>query len=210
MGIFDFFKSFPQKDFTDREIFMKPNETIPFVYYIKEGTVRMFTFSTNGEEINLNLFRKESFIPMMFLLGDAKNKYYFQAIGTVKTYKAPVEKVLEFIKGNNDVLLDLSSRFSFAISGLLERIENLVSDDAKIKIIKLLVYLATKFGEVKKDVVVITLPLRHEDIANWLGLTRETVSRQMESLQKSKLVKTVHKQIHIFDVEKLKSLSKSS
>ncbi len=55
----------------------------------------------------------------------------------------------------------------------------------------------------------ISLPMTRQDIADYLGLTVETVSREITKLKSSNIIKIISsKQIYISDVDKLTELCK--
>ena len=201
-----FFENYSEVIFKEGEFVITPEDTISHIYFIKKGSIRMYSVSEKGDEITHTIFREGSFIPIMMILGNIPNKYYFVASEKAVTRKAPQSEVLAFLQENPDCLLDLAKRFAAAIGGLMTRIENGTMDSAH-KITQLILYLATKFGEKDGSSVSITLPLTHEDIANWVGITRETVSRQMEKLKKQGVITTHNKKLYIPDIDTLKHFS---
>jgi CRP/FNR family transcriptional regulator len=198
-----FFSNFHNVNFEKGEIIIHPDEKIQNIFLLKKGQVKMYAVSDSGQEITLHIFRSPSLIPIMLLLSKIYGKYYFEALGKVDAIKAPADEVIEFIKNDNEVLFDLTNRFSDAISGLILRIETLAFEDAYGKIASLLLYFSEKFGEAKEDKAIISMSLLHEDIANWVGLRRETVSRQFEKMQKQGILESKNKEL-IINLRKLK------
>ncbi len=202
-----FFSGFYPVSFEKGEIIIRPNGKIQNIFLLKKGKVRMYAVSDDGQEVTLHIFRPQSFFPIMLSLSEAYDKYYFEALEKTETLKAPVEKVIEFLKSDQEVLFDLTTRFSNAMSGLTLRIETMAFEDAYSRIASLLFYLCEKFGEVREDKTIINMTLQHDDIANWVGLRRETVSRQFEKMQKEKIVENKNKQL-VINIQKLKDAIK--
>ncbi len=202
-----FFSGFYPVSFEKGEIIIHPDGKIQNIFLIKQGKVRMYTVSDDGIEVTLHIFSPQSFFPMMLSLSEVYNKYYFEALEKIEAIKAPVDKVIDFVKNDQEVLFDLTTRFSDAILGLTLRIETMAFEDAYNRIASLLYYLADKFGEVSEDKAVINIPLQHGDIANWVGLRRETVSRQFEKMQKAGILESKNKQL-IINMQKLKEMTK--
>jgi len=200
-----FFAHFPVITFTKGEIIIHPDQPLTDIFLLKTGKVRMYVISANGEEITLHIFRANSYFPVMLFLSNISNTYFFESLEQSTTIKAPAPSVLEFIKKEPDALLDLTMRFSDALCGLLVRIETLAGEDAFVRLIHLLLYLADRFGQKEGASVVISLAISHEDIANWIGLRRETVSRHIEKLQKLNLITIHKKELIIPDTQKLKT-----
>lgn len=201
----DFFNKYPLLTFHKDEVIIHPEEDIKNIYFIKKGNVRMHAVSEDGDEAILNIFRPTSFFPIMISLNNFPNKYYFVAMGEVEVLKAPVDETIKFIEKESDVALDLVYRFSAAIVGLLTRIQNVATEESYSKISNLLLYLADKFGQKNGKKIVINIPMSHSDIAKWVGVRRETVSRQIEKMQKEGLIKIDKKIITINNLEKLKN-----
>lgn len=199
-----FFSQFTPTNFEIGEIIIRPDKEISHIFLIKKGLVRMYVITEEGLEVTIHIFRPISFFPMMLSLNSKSNKYYFEAMDHVETIKAPAEQVVSFIKTDHEVLLDLTSRFANALTGLMTRIEQLVAQGSYSKIISLLLYFSQVRGENKDNKIFIDLKYSHDDIAAWVGVARETVSRQMEKLEKKGLISHKNHLIVIEDMEKLK------
>lgn len=198
-----FFSQFFKVKLNKGEIILRPDGKIKNIFLLKKGSVRMYVVSDDGQEVTLHVFRPGSYFPIMLSLSDLYDKHYFEAIEEVEAIKAPVEKVVEFIKSDSEVLFDLTTRFSYAISGLTLRIETMAFEDAYNRIANLLLYLSQKFGEETEDKTVINISLQHDDIANWVGIRRETVSRQFEKMHKEGILENNNKKL-VINISKLK------
>lgn len=187
------------------EMIIRAEDPIFGIFYLKKGLVRQFLISPDGVEITLHIFKPISFFPMMLALDRTSNRYSFQAITPVELWRQRPEKVIEFLKMEPDVLLDLSTRFASGLNGLALRIEQLLLDGAYKRLVSLLLYLAGRFGKPAEDSVIIDLPLTHNDIAAWIGTSRETASRQMEKLTRKRVISS---QRHMIIVNNLKKLEK--
>lgn len=187
-----FFSQFPGSSYKKGATILSPDETISSVYYLQEGSVKMYSISEDGEEITLHVFQSGSFFPIMLTINNVTNHYYFEADEDSKVYQAPSEKVITFLQSEPEVLFDLASRFAAGINGLLKRIEKYSNTDSGTKMVQLLLYLSKKFGKRNENGVDIELDVRHEDIAHWIGTSRETVSRNLEKMQKQGVIQ-LHK-----------------
>ena len=200
-----FFNRYKSLSLKKGKTLYQPNDPIHSIYLLKQGLIKQYAISENGEELTINIFRPNSFFPIMLVLADQPNKYFFQAETDIVTFKAPTKEVLEFLEVNPDILLDLTKRFAAAILGLSIRVEELSFHQAQNRVYSLLLYLAEKFGETKNGKTVIKLLLTHQDLASWTSLTRETVSRQLEQLSKAGLINYNRHSITILDKDKLQN-----
>ncbi len=77
---------------------------------------------------------------------------------------------------------------------------------AQEKISIFLLMLSKRYGALGFSEREFNLPMRRQDIANFLGLTIETVSRQLAELNKQGIVRIKHRNVEIKDPLQLKAL----
>lgn len=180
-----FFAQYKNIAYKKESTIIQPEDSILVINYLKKGLVKQYIETKDGGEIIINIFRPGSFFPVIIPIAQVENDCYFETIGQVEIFRAPTEDVLKFLKSDPEVLFDLTKRFAQGLNGLTKRIEELTSGGAPEKITSLLTYLASRYGEKIDHGTIITLPVTHQDIASWTGLTRETVSRHIEKLAKT-------------------------
>ena len=198
-----FFSQYKPLTIKKGKILYQPDDQILNIYLLKEGLVRQYSISEKGDEVTINVFRPYSFFPIMLILANQSNNYFFEAQTDITAFRAPAEKVIEFLKSEPEVLFDLTKRFSAAITGLSKRIEELSFDQASNRIASLLLYLAQRFGEQNDGEIIINLPLTHQDLASWTSLTRETASRQLKNLSSLGIISYNRQSITILDKNRL-------
>ena len=82
--------------------------------------------------------------------------------------------------------------------------QNLATNDIDARIAFLLKELSDKYGKNNEGNLVINLHLTREDMANYVGITRETISRKLKKFEEEGIIKIVGtKKIIIIDNEKL-------
>lgn len=163
---------------------MQPGERITRLHYLLTGTVRQYSVSPSGEEVTLHFYRPGSVFPLMLVLAQVDNRFYFETTTPVELKTAPVARVLRFVKENPELMWEFLGRFTRAINGLAFRLEQTLAHKTGERVGYLLLYLAQRFGtEVKGKWVVMGLKLTHRDIASFIGVSRETVSRELSRLK---------------------------
>src|SRR5437870_336303 len=105
-----FFSKHQTLKFKKGQLLIRAGDSSPGIFYLKEGIVRQYAVSVNGEELTLNIYKPVAFFPMAYVVNNTIPAYYFEAMTEVSVGRAPKEKVLEFILENKDVLFDLVSR----------------------------------------------------------------------------------------------------
>ncbi len=182
-----FFTKFKHQVYKKGEILVRADEDPSGIFYLKDGIVREYAISKNGDEIVVNIFKPYSFFPMSWAINNTKNRYFFEAVTPVEVWKASKEKAVEFIKQEPEVLYNLLSRVYSGTDGLLTRMSYLMSGNAYTRLIAELLIHAKRFGIKEKDASV-RLTLSERELATQSGMTRETISREIKILKNKNLV----------------------
>jgi len=99
---------------------------------------------------------------------------------------------------------------SARLRGLSDVLVNLVSDDADIRIAKLILRLGARYGRREEGVVRLDLPLTHQEIADMVGTTRQTVSSVLSRLKRQGVLSIEMHRIHIESEELLTGLAQET
>ncbi|OGG12751.1 hypothetical protein A3D77_06870 [Candidatus Gottesmanbacteria bacterium RIFCSPHIGHO2_02_FULL_39_11] len=199
----DFFEKFSFCRYKKGQILINAGEEPSGIFYLKNGTVRQYSLSKNGDEQTLTIYKPYSFFPLMHAINNIRNTYFFQATSDAELYKAPQRETIRFLKEEPEVMYDLISRLYQGIEGLLSRIEYLMFGSAYEKVIFTLLNLSYRFGEENMSNLDVNLHITHKDIGSFSGLRKETISREMAKLQRKKILENKNHLIIIKDMERL-------
>jgi CRP-like cAMP-binding protein len=198
-----FFSKYTKLVYKKGETILRAEEPPAGVMYVKRGYVRQFVVSETGETLILHVFKPGSFFPMMWVLNNEYNRFYYEAIVQTEIWRAPKDDVLTFLKDYPDVFVHFTKRLMTGVNGLLQRLEHLILDTAYIKTVLLILYYTRNFGVRHDGQLVLEAPLTHKEVASWIGTTRETASLQMESLKKKGLLAYEGRTLIIPNVDRL-------
>jgi CRP/FNR family transcriptional regulator, cyclic AMP receptor protein len=184
------------KEFSRNETILREEETNEFMYIILLGKVKVVQMTEEGKEIILAIHQTEKFFGELSLI-DGKT-----SSATVMAMEDSLVAIIS--KGNFYALLYsqrkvLENLLQLLCSRLREswkRIHILNFKDAPQRMKMLFTILSGENGEKTPDGMVINLKLKHQEIADMAGLTRETVSRVLGQWQREGLI-TVFKNRHI-------------
>lgn len=202
-----FFKQYPTSTYPSGTLLLAADEKPYFFYYIESGAVKMSFSSKAGQNLVLHIFFPKSFFSLLTLIDESVNKYNFISLTNTTIRKIPKTELISFIQADNEVSYDLNLRLLHGLSGLLKRITSVSLGDAKMQIAGLLVYFSSHFAESKPqsdDSTRISIKITHQEIADWLGLTRENVSIQMKNLEKEKFIEIDQRFVIILNLQRLK------
>ncbi len=201
-----FFSRYPEQKKKKGTILIQPEDPANTVFYLRQGVVKQYTISPEGEESTVNMFKQFAFFPMYVVVTDLPHKHFFESITDVTYNAAPAKEVLTFVKDKPDVLLDLLRRMYIGIDGLLHRFEYSMSANSRIKTVYTILNAAYRFGEKTPHGTHIPLRITHKELATMAGTTRETLSREIKKLENEGVITIEENQIIIPDIENLQAL----
>ena len=201
-GLIEFFNSGRQKKFSAGEIVLR-GENPTGVVYIQSGFVGVYSISDEGNRYVHIIYKPGEMFPLIWAFNDVLRRVFYEALSELVVAEVPKEDFLKFIKQNtgaaNDVLKQLANQFYV----FADRLDNLEYKSASEKVAYRLMFLASRFGKRQGKAIVIKAPLTHELISESINLARETVSREIEKLEKLGIVSHSGKHIVINDIGKL-------
>jgi len=199
-----FFKQSKPLLYKKGEMILRGEEIPTGIFFLNRGYVKTYSFSENGDEFTFIIYRRNDFFPIAWTFNDTRKPYFIETVTPCVIFKRNREEFLEFLNNNPDVLIYIIERLTKRLDGLFERMEHMAFGNAYKKVCSILFILSERFGKETKKTVIIDLPLTHKDIANLLGIARETVSVEIAKLKKKGIIKNAGKHIYITDIEKLK------
>ena len=191
-----FFSPYIAQKIAKSTVLIYPNENPRAVHKLDSGRVVQYDIALDGTRIVLNVFKPPAFFPMSWAINNTNDNYFYETHGECTIRRAPAAKVLEFIKNEPDVMLDLLSRLYSGISGSQRRNVYSAKGSALQRITYELLLSISRFGE-QQDDGSYALPFSEPDLAANSGLTRETVNREIAKMKKLDLVKIKNKKLYI-------------
>lgn len=203
----DFFSGFKKLFFKKGETILRPDEKARNVFYLKKGYAKLYSISKNAQELTFIIYKPGDFFPLIPAINNIPVSYYMEALTPLEAYQVPVEDLRKFIKNNSEVLYELTTRILTRLGGVFTRMEYAMFGNAQNKVAAIILICAERFGQEEKKGILIQVPLTHQDIANLLGVARETVSIEMKKLQKLGFIDYRGKHLLVKDIQKLKGNS---
>ncbi len=200
-----FFSQYKPLVYKSRSVISYGIDSESSVFYIKNGFLRVFRLSEQGEELTLTILKPKDFFPLTYGMTNTSltHSYYLEAITQLELWKVHVEQFLEYVKSEPEIYKELTRRALIRFDGVLTKMEYLIFSNAYTKIATTLLSCAKKFGEKQGDSIVIHVPLTHKDIATLVGITRETTSLEMKKLEKQGYISRNGRLLVINNMQKL-------
>lgn len=183
------FSSGRKLNYKKGEIIQRASETPRGVYFLKEGFVREFTVSDDGNEHLTIVYEPDSIFSINWVFLNITPNVFRLAHTDVVLYRLPADKFREALTSNPAFEQEFIHILMQQIHTLSSRVENLTFSNAYDKIAYHLIHLAGRFGEPHPEGWFITLPFRHQQVAESLSMTRETASRMIQRIERQGLIR---------------------
>ncbi len=190
------------------EIILLQEEEPSHISIIKSGIVKSYSISDDGDERQMAFDTEGEIFPIGWVFGAIeKTQYFYEAFSDCEVYMVKRTDFLKHIRRNPQFGSEMYMSLAIRFVSLQARIYALTQPKASQKIIYTLIYLADRFGDrTKNDKTKLQIPLTQQELANFIGITRETTSTELKKLEKQKLFKHSNK-FFIIDLEKLRALA---
>ena len=174
------------KTFKKNEIILYEEDTNRFMYIILAGKVKAVRTTEEGKEIILAMHKSGSFFGEISLI-DGKTSPA-SVIATEDTLIAILAKkdFFSIVFSHKKVTGNLLTILSTRLRRCWDTVQLLNFNDASNRTKMLLLMLTGEYGEKTPEGTVLNIKLTHQDISNMTGLTRESVTRVIDKLQKQK------------------------
>lgn len=190
-----FLSPYPTKKYSKGEVIIHQGDIPGRAFVIKSGYVKNADLTDGGEEKPLLFDTRWETFPIGWVFGKINRaQYYYEAFTDCEIYLVPREDYISFLRSHPDTLYVLFDRFVIRHLDYQIRIDGLSQSKAHDKILYTLRFLTSRFGtQLKGSDVKIRLPLTQQDIANILGITRETANAELKKLEKDGFIRRYHK-----------------
>lgn len=202
-----FLDPYPVLEYKASKNIIRPQDTPRHVYYVAGGKVIQYDISTNGTEMTMNVFGVGSVVSMNWLLTDLLNDFYYKTQEETVLVKVPAEDFYNFMKQNQDYVLELLTKVIRGSDGLMKRLRAHMQGDARKRILTELVIDARRFAVINADSANINISVK--ELAARCGMARETISRQFKVFGEMNLVKRTPDSIFIPSIKNIEQLLQS-
>ncbi len=180
-------------------------EEADWVYFVTEGVVKTGTINEDGKEVIKNILYPGEMFGELGLSGMLERPDFASSLkSNVEIIRIPVKILKDLITRNPEVGLRMIEKLGARITRSEKRLEQLVFDDARTRIVGFLHEQAAKNGLKFADETLIRHGFTHQDMANITGTSRQLVTIVLNELKKDNLINFDRSSILIRDLDKLK------
>lgn len=190
-----------------RQVIYLPGDPGAAVYFVNGGRVKISKVTRDGKELTLAYRGPGDVFGETCLIDGSPREEMAEAMENAL--------VTEIERGEFERLLQQHAILGLRLSKILaarrreveNKIENLVFKDVNAKLAELLLRLATEYGVDDSRGTLVALKITHQEMANLIGSTRETVSLTLAQFKRKGLIATDGRKVILSDREGLRALA---
>ncbi len=182
------------------------------LYFLKGGTIKIGYIDDEGKEVIKEIIREGEVFGQFTLERNNLNGEFAQAYkADVSLCAFNIDDFEKLLKTKPNIGFHFTKQVGQKLRKLESRLLNLLNKDIKTRLVHFLVMLAQEHGTDKtSDAQAVQNFLTHDDIAQLIGSSRQTVTTMLNELEAAGLVQVSRQQINIPSVKNLqKSLAVS-
>ncbi|NML75022.1 Crp/Fnr family transcriptional regulator [Rhizobium sp. S-51] len=164
------------------------------VFVVQSGEIRAVLRFTVGKEAILGTFRRGDLLGELSAIDDMARSASLMAVSDAVVTVIPYVVFHDILRNRPEVCLALMQLLSRRIRVMNERISELSFLDTKHRLYNTLLRLSRLRGDGGRERI-ISPPLVHAELAEHIGSSRETVSREMSKLIREQLIERTSRAI---------------
>jgi CRP/FNR family cyclic AMP-dependent transcriptional regulator len=189
--------------FKRKEIIYFPSEPGLSVLVVLRGKVKIKTITPDGKETIFAFFGEGELFGELALLETEPRNEYAEAVEEAEILAIPRDEMLAIMEQRPDIAMHVTKLVGLRRRRIENRLRNILFHSNRERVVALLLELIETHGEQEADGWQIRLELSHQDLANLIGATRETVTLTLLRMKQEKLIKSHRRRIKVIDRDRL-------
>lgn len=190
------------------KVLFAEGEPAPGVFILRTGRATASISSSEGRVVILRIVQGGDVLGLNSVLRNACYNTTIKTIEPCRTEFIPRTTLIDLMGSNHAAAQAISHILSFEIEELTERARSLLLHQTAIaKLARLLLNWSEQSGTNNSHAVAITRSFTHEEFAQMICSSRETVTRLLATLNKRQIIRVTSDSILICDRAALQSIA---
>ena len=183
-----------------------PGDPSSSVYLLKQGRVKIANTAPSGKEVTFEILEPGEIFGELDVLEDAPRSTSAEALDDALICVIPRKDFDQYLAMHPNVTLKLTKLIGLRLKKIQSRVEDLVFRDVPARLAHLLSELSKTEGIADKQGIRLKAKLTHQEMANLIACSRETVSTTMGQFRDDGLIQMDGRTITIVNEKGLSKL----
>ena len=180
-----------------------PSDHANGVLLLAQGRVKIGSFTEDGKQAILAFIEPGELFGELALMGSQEREEYAEAVEKSTIVLIPNEIMQQLVMQNPEISLGITRLMGLRRRRIERRLKYLLFRSNRERMIHLLMELAEQYGRETAAGLELKIKLSHQDLANIIGSTRETVTVVLGELQTEGYLELGRRKITLKDVPRL-------
>ncbi len=199
-------ESVERREVRRRETVYLPGDPAESLYLVNGGRVKISKVTRDGKALTLNYCGPSELFGETSLVDGSPRQEMAEAMENSMITEIARTVFEEFLSKNPSLGVGMTKLLAKRRLQLENKVETLVFRDVTSKLAELLLELAEEYGVEDSRGTLIALKITHQELANLIGSTRETVSLTLSQFKRKDLLTTEGRKVIVTDSESLRAL----
>jgi CRP-like cAMP-binding protein len=191
-------RTFPAKAFI-----YSPRDAADSVLLLADGRARLVSFNDDGKQTILAFLEAGDLFGELAVAGVGSREEYAETLAISTVVRMPRDELEAIMLQHAPLSLAITRLIGLRRRRIERRLQHLLFRSSRDRLVHLLLELADDYGEPTSEGTRIRLKVSHQDLADVIGTTRESVTLRLGELQREGLVKVVRRTIVVTDRPRL-------
>ena len=183
-----------------------PGDPSSNVYLLKKGRVKIANTASSGKEVTFDILDPGEIFGELDVLEDAPRSTSAETLDDALICVIPRKDFDQYLAMHPTVMFKLTKLIGLRLEKIQSRVEDLVFRDVPARLAHLLVELSKTEGVAEKQGIRLKVKLTHQEMANLIGCSRETVSSTLGQFRDEGLLQLDGRTMTILDLKGLSRL----
>jgi CRP/FNR family cyclic AMP-dependent transcriptional regulator len=195
------------RSYRKNQVIFLEEEAGTYMYIVLAGKVKVTKSTQGGKESILAIHRQGDFFGEMSLLDGRTSPATVAAMEDCRIAAIDATDFQRFLMTNEKVVRQIIQVLCARLRHVWAQIQSLSYSTAEARIRGEIRQLGLKHGVADSRGIIIDLKVTHQEIAEMVGTSRETVTRTLARLQRGGIIKLENRRIILLDPRALMSTS---
>ncbi|MFY4730938.1 Crp/Fnr family transcriptional regulator [Nitrospira sp. BLG_2] len=183
-----------------------PGDPSSNVYLLKQGRVKIANTAPSGKEVTFDILEPGEVFGELDVLEDAPRSTSAETLDDTLICVIPRKDFDQYLAMHPNVTVKLTKLIGLRLKKIQSRVEDLVFRDVPARLAHLLMELSKSDGAENPQGIRLRAKLTHQEMANLIGCSRETVTATLSQFRDDGLIQMDGRTLIIIDAKGLSQL----
>lgn len=190
-----------EQTFSAGQFIYQAEEVLQSLYLIQEGKVKVYRLGSSGKEQIVRILEQGDFVGELALFEEKQYGCFIEAISPTKVCTIQKDNFKQILLLHPQIALELLSEMARRLDTTERLTAGITTESVETRLIQ---YLLEE--NIKQKTIQIKLETTKKELASYLGMTPETLSRYLTKFTKNNLIKQLYPNIiELINIDQLKN-----